>query len=428
MAEKGLPPTKNTFKHTARLLDDFFKIDEYKGKFELFDNEMSAERRFLVFERGDAAAALLFDPVHEDVILVDQFRLPTLSKGRRLGWILEPAAGMIPNNETPTQTIIREVREETGFDVKELLPIATFFVSPGGTSERIHLFYAEVRQYDRTGEGGGIVEDGEDTQLVRIPQADFFTKLRNGDFEDAKLIIAGQWLRERRSLLMTRASPVEKMLEKVIPAPSGKTGAGTKIVAYRGDIGEVKSVDVWVNPLSTDMLLDRFTDHTVSAVIRRRGAEKYPDSDRIKRDSIGEDLLREMGGRNFVKPGTVIETAPRELKPGNGVKLLLHVAAAKGEIGEDVAADRESLDKAMRNILQAVRKSGYSSVLVPMLGTGDGGLPVQEVAPQLLKSAIEFVEQNPNPKLKQICFLAYSNVDFDVLEDAIRAFDMRFAK
>lgn len=425
-ARDRLPPSKNTFKKTGRLLDDFFKVDEYHGSYELPDNTMSAEQRLLVFERGDSVAALLFDPVKEEVILVEQFRLPTVANGMRRGWILEPAAGMMREGETARQTIARELLEETGFHVKELVPIHTFFVSPGGTSERIHLFYAEVRRHDQLEAGGGVVADGESTTLVRLPVNVFFAKLRNQEFEDAKLIIAGQWLRERRALLMASASPSEQPMSRVVAA-SRTRGTDRRIVCYRGDIREVKGIDVWVNPLSTDMLLDRFADRTVSAAIRLCGAEKYPDSQRVMRDSIGEGLMRAMGGRNFVKPGTVIDASPGQLAKSHGVKRLLHVATAKGEIGENVAADADSLDRGMENILEFVGRSRrYKSLLVPMLGTGDGGLPVTEVAPRLLRAAIDFLENNAAAKLQKICFLAYSSVDFDVLEDAMRSFELRF--
>src|SRR5580704_14351299 len=111
------PPTRQTFVKTRRLLDDFFKVDEYRGTFEQYDNKMSKECRLLVFERGDSVAALLFDPSHGEVILVEQFRLPTFNAGYRHGWMLEPAAGMIREDETPQATVIRELREETGYQV-----------------------------------------------------------------------------------------------------------------------------------------------------------------------------------------------------------------------------------------------------------------------------------------------------------------------
>src|SRR5258705_3988218 len=178
-----------------RLLDDFFKIDRLVISHQRFDGSMSADRPWLIFERGDAAAALLFDPEDREVILVDQFRPPTIEKGK--GWLLETAAGMIRAGETPEACMIREIKEETGYQVTDLAPVATFYSSPGGSSERIFLFYAEVREVQQVNQGGG-VDDGEAIDVITMAFNEFLRRLRNREFEDPKIIIAGQWLRDRR--------------------------------------------------------------------------------------------------------------------------------------------------------------------------------------------------------------------------------------
>lgn len=194
-----------------RLLDAFFAVDEYTVSHEQFDGAMSPERSILVFERGDAVAALLYDPERRVVITVNQFRLPTHEKGRGRGWLIEAVAGMIPANEqgkaqeTPLECLVREVQEETGYQITHATPVATFFSSPGGSTELIHLFYAEVRSTDRTSEGGGLASDGEDIEIVEFTVDDFFRRLAAGEFEDPKLIIAGQWFMARRAAMLARA-------------------------------------------------------------------------------------------------------------------------------------------------------------------------------------------------------------------------------
>ncbi len=177
-----------------RLFNDFFKIDEHVVRHRKFDGTMSGDRRVLVFERGDAASALLYDKAERKVILVNQFRLPTVGKAGSEGWITETAAGMVPKDETPEQCIRREITEETGYVVADLVPIAKFFSSPGGSSELIHLFFAEVTASDKTAAGGGLVGDGEDIRLEIFPLDEFLMLLASGQFTDPKLIIAGQWL------------------------------------------------------------------------------------------------------------------------------------------------------------------------------------------------------------------------------------------
>ncbi len=148
--------------------------------YEQFDGGMSPERPILVLERGDAVGALLYDPERRKVIAVRQFRLPAREKGQGRGWMVEAVAGMIPETadglhaETPLQCLIREVHEETGYQLTQATPICTFFSSPGGSTERIYLFYAEVRTTQKLAEGGGVKDDGEDIETVEYDIADFF--------------------------------------------------------------------------------------------------------------------------------------------------------------------------------------------------------------------------------------------------------------
>lgn len=433
MRESMPHPTKQMFVKTKRLLDDFFVVDEYKGSYEQYDNSMSPEQRLLVFERGDSVAALLFDPSHREVILVEQFRLPTVGRGQGSGWILELPAGILKASETPHECMVRELHEETGYQVSNLVPISTFFVSPGGTSERIFLFYAEVRRVQQKATGGGVRREGENIRIVRMPIAEFFAKLRNQEFEDAKLVIAAQWLKERRATMAADDAAPAPPVERKVKLPISRARLGLKpkpekIVGYlRGNIEKVTGVDVWVNPLVSDMLLDRVTDRTISAVIRARGAEKYPDGKRIKQDTIGEELRHAMNGRNFVSPATVIDTSAGALSTTNGVKRVFHVATTHGEFGSRPRVQPETLDGCVDNVLAEIeRKGSYRSVLFPMIGTGEGGLLVNEVASRLLQRAIFFFHEHPRARLQKIYFLAYSEIDADVVADAFHSIENNF--
>jgi len=183
-----------------RLFDDFFKVDELLVTHRQIDGTMSAMQRRLVFERGDSIAVLLLNSQRNAVVLVDQFKAPAMIARRRDdpastdGWMVETLAGAIDVDETPEAAAIRETLEETGFRIRQPRLIARFFSSPGGTSERIFLYFAEVQDEDRVGAGGGIAD--EDINVLQIPLDELFDWLAKGLIEDPKLLVAAYWLRD----------------------------------------------------------------------------------------------------------------------------------------------------------------------------------------------------------------------------------------
>jgi nudix-type nucleoside diphosphatase (YffH/AdpP family) len=194
-------PHKAVIERQRRLLDDFFKVDELFVVHEQIDGNPGGAQRWLVFERGDAAAVLVFNADRGAVVLVEQFRAPALIGRRRDdprttdGWIIETVAGMIDAGETPEAAAIRETREETGYQPQRVELIGKFFASPGGSSERFYLYFAQVSDADRTGRGGGV--DGEDIKIVHLPTEELFDRLAQGLIDDVKLCLAAYWLKSR---------------------------------------------------------------------------------------------------------------------------------------------------------------------------------------------------------------------------------------
>ena len=181
-----------------RLFDDFFKIDEVIVSHQQYDGRMSTDARRLVFERGDAVAVLLFDSEARSVVLVEQFKLPSLIGRRRddpatmNGWITELVAGMIDAGETAEEAIIRETLEETGYLIRNPRLIGKFFSSPGGSSERVFLYFARVTVVQKVEKGGGVA--GEDIKVLHISVDRLFDCLAQGVIDNSKLAIAAYWL------------------------------------------------------------------------------------------------------------------------------------------------------------------------------------------------------------------------------------------
>jgi len=178
-----------------RVFDGFFKIDEVEVSYERFDGQMSKRLRRLCFERGDSVAAIIFNPDLQRAVFVNQFKYPTYEKGP--GWIIETVAGTVEDGEAPESAVRREVLEEIGYEAQKVDLIATFYVSPGGSSERVLLYYVEVCAAGKVARGGGIPSEGEDIETVEFSVDELDALLSMGSIQDAKTIVGIQWLQKR---------------------------------------------------------------------------------------------------------------------------------------------------------------------------------------------------------------------------------------
>ena len=181
-----------------RILDGFFKIDDVEFRHQRRDGSMRPLLRRLHLDRGDGVAAVLHNAAQGTLLFVRQFRYSTYENGP--GWLLETVAGIVEPGQTPEESVIREVREETGYRIRDLEPVSVFYLTPGGSSERIHLFYAEVEPAARAHEGGGLAEEGEDIEVVELTLEQVWQALDRGAIADAKTIVGLQWLRRRLEL------------------------------------------------------------------------------------------------------------------------------------------------------------------------------------------------------------------------------------
>lgn len=180
----------------------FFQLDSYQLRHRAFDGGWSPILSREVFERGHAAAILLYDPGPDQVVLVEQFRPGALAAGIE-PWLIETVAGIIEAGEDPEDVAIREAREESGSEVSEIVRIGTFILSPGGCSERVTIYCGRV---DSRGLGGihGLAEEGEDIAVRVMPLDDALAKLESGAISAAVAVIPLQWLALNRDRLRQR--------------------------------------------------------------------------------------------------------------------------------------------------------------------------------------------------------------------------------
>lgn len=174
----------------------FFRIDEVVLRHERFDGSMTSKMTRLVLNRGDSVALLLADRNRNAILLCEQFRLPTYGPNGS-GWLLELPAGVLEAEEEPQECARREALEETGYAVANMHSIATVYLTPGGSSERIHIFYAEIADRDRIEAGGGLAAEHEDIRMAWMAIEDASRLCAEGAIHDAKTLIALQWLQLR---------------------------------------------------------------------------------------------------------------------------------------------------------------------------------------------------------------------------------------
>lgn len=174
----------------------FFRLEEYQLRHKCFDGSQSKTLSREIFERGDAMVLIPYDPVQDNVVLIEQFR-PGAIRADNTPWMLEFIAGMFDEDESPVDVAIREAKEEADITLKpdDTTFIMKFFPSPGGTSEVIYLY---VAAFDSSGVGGvhGLPEEGEDI-LVHVMKREQATRLLDdGKIVNAATIIGLQWLNQ----------------------------------------------------------------------------------------------------------------------------------------------------------------------------------------------------------------------------------------
>ena len=177
----------------------FFRIDQVRLRHRLFAGGWGQPITREVFERGHAAALLPYDPVRDEVVLIEQFRAAALTAGAD-PWLVEIVAGIIEDGETAEDVVRRETVEEAGCEVTEVVPIMDVFTTPGGSSERIAIFVGRV---DSRGIGGihGLADEGEDIRVFTEPLATALERLANGGIVNIIAVTALQWLALNREEL-----------------------------------------------------------------------------------------------------------------------------------------------------------------------------------------------------------------------------------
>jgi GDP-mannose pyrophosphatase NudK len=154
------------------------------------DGEVVRHKRE-VYDRGNGATILLYNPQKKTVVLVRQFRVATWVNGNADGRLIETCAGLLDDDE-PEACIRKEAVEETGYQVDDVRKVFELYMSPGGVTELVHFFIAEYHDNLRANAGGG-VED-EDIDVLEMPFERALAMVKSGEIRDGKAVILLQYL------------------------------------------------------------------------------------------------------------------------------------------------------------------------------------------------------------------------------------------
>tara|TARA_B100000214_G_scaffold326329_1_gene264308 strand:- start:1912 stop:2493 length:582 start_codon:yes stop_codon:yes gene_type:complete len=173
------------------LYDGFFKMNEVTLKYRKYDGNWSNNIKRELFGGAQVAAVLPYDPISKEIILIQQFRPGTISKDID-HYLDEIVAGIIDEGESPEIAAKRECLEETGCEVKKLIPIQGYFPAPGSSESFYHLFLGEVKSF-KGSKIQGLENENEDIFVKCFKINEVRKKMEDGKILNGLTLIALQW-------------------------------------------------------------------------------------------------------------------------------------------------------------------------------------------------------------------------------------------
>jgi ADP-ribose pyrophosphatase len=174
----------------------FFKLTQIKLQHDLYAGGQSPVLTRELIDRGQAVAVLPYDPVRDELVLIEQFRIGAAEETTG-PWLIEIIAGYTEAGESAEEVVHREAYEEAGCSLSDVESMYQYYSSPGGSNEKVQIFFARTDCTDIKGIHG-LDEEGEDIKVHVVSSQKLFDWLDNGDIDSAMPIIAIQWFRLNR--------------------------------------------------------------------------------------------------------------------------------------------------------------------------------------------------------------------------------------
>jgi ADP-ribose pyrophosphatase len=154
-----------------------------------------------IFDRGHAVAAVLYDPLADVLVLIQQFRTGALVAAQQphlagafSPWLIEIVAGIIDDGEAPEAVMRREAVEEAGCSIRELRLILPMLTTPGGSSESVVLYYGLV-DAPAVGALHGLDEEHEDIRVITASPDEVWKWMDEGRIVNGPALVGLQWFR-----------------------------------------------------------------------------------------------------------------------------------------------------------------------------------------------------------------------------------------
>ena len=189
---------KITIQKTELLSDNWYTLNKVTFDYKMDSDDSEAQVRE-VYDRGNGAVILLYNKAKKTVVLTRQFRLPTYLNGNTSGMVIEACAGLL-DAENPEECIIRETEEETGYRLTSVKKVFQSYMSPGSVTEILHFFIGEYHPNMKVSEGGGLVEEHENIEVLEYPFNEAYQMITSGEIIDAKTIMLLQYAKINLSL------------------------------------------------------------------------------------------------------------------------------------------------------------------------------------------------------------------------------------
>ncbi|MEL7421733.1 MAG: GDP-mannose pyrophosphatase NudK [Bacteroidota bacterium] len=174
--------------HRSEVLsDNWYVLHKHTYEYRQRDGQWVEQIRE-AYDRGNGAAILLYNRAKGTVLLTRQFRLPTYVNGNPDGLMIEACAGLLDEAD-PAACIRRETEEETGYRIEQVEKVMEAYMSPGSVTEILYLFIGEYHAHQKVSEGGGLVEETEDIEVLELPFQAALDMVKTGEIKDAKTIM-----------------------------------------------------------------------------------------------------------------------------------------------------------------------------------------------------------------------------------------------